>query len=175
MREPSLHAHVPPIVDGEASPRSDNDLKWRGNHGEDDQTRARRPGSAPRGDRVLLGPGAIVSSAKSEPVNDIALKRDEDEVELLLAHDDDDDGDGNSASRSGSRDRSRDMTTADRSYSRDRSLDRTGDGAGNLDRSNSRDRSRDRTGDHNSADVSRSRDRSRDGTSNSNTNTSSIA
>jgi hypothetical protein len=57
---------------------------------------------------VLLGPGAIVSSAQADSINDVALKRDEDEPELLLARDDDDDDDFSAASRSRSLDRSRD-------------------------------------------------------------------
>jgi hypothetical protein len=121
---------------------------------------------------LMLGPGAVASAAKDTANDDLALKRDEDDVALVVARDDDDDDDDSeSRSRSRSNDRSRDMTTGDFSRSRDRSRDRTGDGVGVNDRSYSKDRSRDRTGDHNSRDVSRSRDASRDQTSNSNTST----
>jgi hypothetical protein len=122
---------------------------------------------------VLGVTGLMLTGAVAGPANgadeQVALKRDEDDGEVLVADEDDDDfwkgDDGTSHSASWSRDRSRDVTTADRSRSLDRSRDRTGDGVGALDRSYSRDRSLDRTGDHNTPDVSRSRDASADQTS----------
>ena len=124
---------------------------------------------------VLIGPGALLAGPADAASDQVALKRDEDDLEPAEARDDDDDDDPTTASRSGSRDRSRDMTTADRSRSLDRSRDLTGDGAGNLDRSNSLDRSRDRSGDHNTRDVSRSRDVSADQTSASQTSSDTSA
>ena len=110
---------------------------------------------------MLTGAGAAPANGTDEQV---ALKRDEDDGEIVVRSDDDDD-DRNDADFSWSRDRPRDVTSADRSRSLDRSRDRTGDGVGALDRSYSRDWSRDRTGDHNTPDVSRSWSASGDQTS----------
>lgn len=127
--------------------------------------------------------GGVPAAAPGDQVrgDEVAIKRDEDDVEAALARaeDDEDDEWGDSAQlaavdggdASGSRDRSGDITSGDRSWSRDRSGDRTGDGRWANDRSYSWDRSRDRTGDHNTADASRSYDVSRDNTSVSGTNT----
>lgn len=132
---------------------------------------------------LVLGTSAVPAS--SEVAGDeVAIKRDEEDVEaaLWLREDDDDDRWDPTAELaaaangdvSRSRDRSRDVTSGDRSRSRDRSRDRTGDGVRVLDRSYSWDRSRDRTGDHNTPDVSRSRDVSRDNTSASGTSASAV-
>lgn len=122
--------------------------------------------------------GASLGSGGAQ-AEDVAIKRDEEDVEAVLARDDDGDGDDEddldgqpvaaaNGDASRSNDRSRDATSSDRSNSLDRSLDRTGDRVGALDRSNSRDFSGDRTGDHNSRDVSNSLDMSADDTSVSN-------
>ncbi|HEX2044283.1 MAG TPA: hypothetical protein VHF23_01505 [Gaiellaceae bacterium] len=124
---------------------------------------------------LVLGMSSVASAGKEVRGDEVAIKRDEEDVEAALARGDDDaddewgptgrlvalaDGDA-----SASRDRSGDITSGDRSWSRDRSRDRTGDGVGVNDRSYSWDRSGDRTGDHNTADASRSRDVSADNTS----------
>jgi hypothetical protein len=124
---------------------------------------------------LVLGASAVASAGKDVRGDEVAIKRDEDDVEAALARGDDDEDDewgpsGRLAAFShgdvsASRDRSGDITSGDRSYSRDRSRDRTGDGVGVNDRSYSWDRSRDRTGDHNTRDASRSRDVSADNTS----------
>jgi hypothetical protein len=116
---------------------------------------------------VLAVTGAFVGTAGAVTDDDattdqVAIKRDQDDLDGLLARSDDDDDDSADASRSA--DRSADVTTPDRSRSLDRSRDKTGDRVGALDRSNSLDRSLDRTGDHNTADVSNSRDVSGDQT-----------
>jgi hypothetical protein len=135
---------------------------------------------------LVLGMSAVAAPGDDPRSEQIAIKRDEDDVEGELARVDDDDDEwdpavglavqADSADVSRSNDRSRDVTSGDRSRSLDRSRDRTGDGVGVLDRSYSWDRSRDRTGDHNSRDVSRSRDVSADNTSVSgNTSVSNLA
>lgn len=135
---------------------------------------------------IAFGSASLVGSAENLPREDLAIKRDEDDVEAALAREDDDDEDdgvgpdglliaAGNGDVSRSNDRSRDATTADRSNSLDRSFDRTGDRVGALDRSNSLDRSRDRTGDHNSRDISNSRDVSRDATSVSNSISNSVS
>jgi len=129
---------------------------------------------------IGLGSSSLAGSGNNVQADEVAFKRDEDDVEAALARGDEDDEDDEwgpdgllvaaaNGDASRSNDRSRDATTADRSNSLDRSRDRTGDRVGALDRSNSLDRSGDRTGDHNSADISNSRDVSQD-TSVSNTN-----
>jgi len=132
----------------------------------------------------------VATSSGDAATEEVAIKRDEDDVELELARLDEDDDGGDDELATGaefaaagngdisrSRDRSRDVTSADRSKSRDKSRDRTGDRVGVADRSKSLDRSRDRTGDHDSRDISRSRDASRDDTSVSfsNSNSNSFA
>jgi hypothetical protein len=126
-----------------------------------------------------LAIGTTSFAKTTDAAEQVAVKRDEDDVEGELERREDDlggdepqDGVGELAAvnsgggdASRSNDRSRDMTTRDASGSRDRSRDRTGDGVGVNDRSWSKDRSGDRTGDHNSRDVSRSRDYSGDNTS----------
>ena len=125
---------------------------------------------------LVLGASAVAGPGNDVRGDEVAIKRDEEDVEAALwLRDDDDDDDewdpsaalaaANNGDASRSRDRSRDITSGDRSRSRDRSRDRTGDGFGVNDRSFSWDRSRDRTGDHNTRDASRSRDVSRDNTS----------
>jgi hypothetical protein len=134
---------------------------------------------------LALGGPTVVGAGEENRADQVALKRDEDDVEASLAREDEDedwdDDDfavlaANNGDVSRSFDRSRDMTTSDKSRSRDRSRDRTGDGVGVNDRSWSKDRSRDRTGDHNSADYSRSRSASGDNTSASrNSNSRAVA
>jgi len=135
---------------------------------------------------IGLGSSSLAGSGKNLQSDEVALKRDEDDVEAALARGDEDDDDdewgpdGLIAAANGdasrSNDRSRDATTADRSNSLDRSRDQTGDRVGALDRSNSLDRSGDRTGDHNSRDISNSRDASQDtSVSSTNTGTNSVS